>query len=254
MLVFLHGFNGNKELWLSTVFPLRSTHGVLIPDLPGHGASDNPENGDYRLEAYASAITELLLAEGITNYCLVGSSMGCAVAANLIRGSVSNIHALFFISPFGITERQIRKIRNFRKGTNSPFIVKDIDDYKAFFQTVVHKPLRIPGWVKYYLAIDHIRRNEHIEVMFDALVTSNECLSTLQKERIPLIVLAGRADVVVDTDCFTFLENQLYDCQLHWLSNIGHLPMLEAPKRLATAIQYLLPCSLTNRKYYLGDS
>ncbi|MCL5049686.1 MAG: alpha/beta hydrolase [Firmicutes bacterium] len=179
-LVFLHGFNGNKEVWLGTAFYLRNAGGILIPDLLGHGASDNPMNGDYSAEAHASVIYELLKAEEISSFYLVGSSMGCAVAAILmIRYGSKNIGSIF-INPFGITSEQIRSIRHFRKGTASPFYVKDIDDYDDFLKSVVYRPLLILSWSKHYFALNHIRRNEHIGIMFDALLANVEFYQILR--------------------------------------------------------------------------
>lgn len=73
MLVFLHGFSGNKEIWLNTVWSLRHSHSVLIPDLPGHGESDVPLSNQYQPEDHASLIEELLKAEGINTCCLTAS-------------------------------------------------------------------------------------------------------------------------------------------------------------------------------------
>ena len=247
MLVFLHGFSGNKELWLNTVWSLRHSHSVLIPDLPGHGESDAPSSSQYQPEDHASLIEELLQAEGIKTCCLVGSSMGCAVAAALLAESRARIPAALFINPFGVTREQITAIQHFKAGTTSPFQIESVDDYHEFFSLISCQPMWIPRWIKDYLAIEHMRRNDQIAQMFSALKSSEPFLPRLQalqkKQSFSLIVLAGQQDAVVTTECFSMLEQELDNCQLYWLDDSGHLPMLETPKVLATAIQCLLPCS-----------
>lgn len=76
-LVFLHGFSGDGQEWL-TVGEQFTRFSRLYVDLPGHGRS-----ADIRVSGFADVIALLrntLLSYNILNYWLVGYSLGGRVA------------------------------------------------------------------------------------------------------------------------------------------------------------------------------
>ena len=76
-LVFLHGFSGDSQEWL-TVGEQFTRFSRLYVDLPGHGGS-----ADIRVSGFADVIALLrntLLSYNILNYWLVGYSLGGRVA------------------------------------------------------------------------------------------------------------------------------------------------------------------------------
>ncbi len=82
-IVFLHGFLESTAMWQPLELKEMPFRSILI-DLPGHGKS--PLEGiEPDLRLYALEVFNVLEAEGITEYGLVGHSMGGYVALEMAK-------------------------------------------------------------------------------------------------------------------------------------------------------------------------
>jgi pimeloyl-ACP methyl ester carboxylesterase len=85
-IMLVHGFTGAKEDFTDFLEPLaeRGWHAVA-PDLRGHGASDQPDDGaSYSLAVMADDLLALADALGWGPFVLLGHSMGGMVAQHLL--------------------------------------------------------------------------------------------------------------------------------------------------------------------------
>ena len=101
-VVLLHGPAGNATHWLRVIPELVTTHRVIVPDLPGHGASVV----DGELDA---ARVLMWLAELIERTCteppaLVGYALGGAIAARFAAEHGDAISGLVLDDTLGLTE------------------------------------------------------------------------------------------------------------------------------------------------------
>lgn len=78
-VVLLHGFLGDRTLWVPWMQTLKSRYKVIAIDLPGHGASECL-GYVHDMELMAKAVQAVLKQEDIRRYVLVGHSMGGYVA------------------------------------------------------------------------------------------------------------------------------------------------------------------------------
>lgn len=88
-LLFLHHFGGSRRSWTGVINRLSGRHRCIAPDLPGFGtAAQRP--GPFTTAATAGWIMALIDDLGISDYRIVGHSMGgkiaLAVAARRPRG------------------------------------------------------------------------------------------------------------------------------------------------------------------------
>ena len=80
-LVALHGFTGSVETWRSFSETAGSGFTVVAVDLPGHGASDSPQNPClYTMERHVQALTEILDLLGLERVAWLGYSLGGRIA------------------------------------------------------------------------------------------------------------------------------------------------------------------------------
>ncbi|KMV30270.1 2-succinyl-6-hydroxy-2,4-cyclohexadiene-1-carboxylate synthase [Photobacterium swingsii] len=77
-LVFLHGLLGSGQDWRLVIDYLSPYYTCLAIDLPGHGQSQCVTVTDF--EQANAAITDTLLHRGVTDYVLVGYSLGARLA------------------------------------------------------------------------------------------------------------------------------------------------------------------------------
>jgi len=80
--VLIHGLGGNGEAILGALAdgPALGGHRALLVDLPGHGASDRPDDFSYSLEAHAAAVAAVCRAAGLAEVDIVGHSLGADIA------------------------------------------------------------------------------------------------------------------------------------------------------------------------------
>ena len=99
-VLFVHGLGASRTCWdeASRFFdPTR--HTLVLPDLPGCGRSDKPEDHDYSMESMASALEGVLSSLGFDAVHVVAHSMGCAVA--LLLAKAGRVTLQSFVSAEG---------------------------------------------------------------------------------------------------------------------------------------------------------
>lgn len=74
-LVLLHGFNVSGAVWEPAVPGLRDTYRLIVPDLRGHGRSDNP-SGEFSHRLVAHDLFALLDRLRVGEFRAVGTSSG----------------------------------------------------------------------------------------------------------------------------------------------------------------------------------
>ena len=79
-VVFVHAFGGNTTHWAAQLEHLRQEERAVALDLRGHGFSQPPADGDYRMESMAGDIDAVVNKIGLQKFILVGHSMGGSVA------------------------------------------------------------------------------------------------------------------------------------------------------------------------------
>lgn len=74
-LVLLHGFFGSGAIWRPWLHLLTERHRVILPDLRGHGRSNNPA-GAFTHRQAARDILALCDGLGVRRFCGIGASTG----------------------------------------------------------------------------------------------------------------------------------------------------------------------------------
>lgn len=108
-VVFIHGSgpgaSGHSNFKQN--YPQFATAGyrVIVPDLPGYGASDKPET-TYSLDFFVSALRGLLDALDIQRCVLVGNSLGGAIALQMALDQPSRVQRLILMAPGGLMPKE----------------------------------------------------------------------------------------------------------------------------------------------------
>ena len=80
-LVALHGFTGSVQTWRSFSETAGTGFTVVAVDLPGHGASDSPQDSRlYTMERHVQALAEILDRLGLERVAWLGYSLGGRIA------------------------------------------------------------------------------------------------------------------------------------------------------------------------------
>ena len=102
LVVLVHGMAGSAATW-DHVFPaLADRFAVLALDLPGHGASAKPADGDYSLGSFASVVRDLMMTLGLERGTVVGQSLGGGVAMQFAYQFPSRCERLVLVGSGGL--------------------------------------------------------------------------------------------------------------------------------------------------------
>lgn len=102
LIVLVHGMAGSAATWDSVVPALTDRFAVLAFDLPGHGSSAKPVDGDYSLGSFASVVRDLMMSLGLERGTIVGQSLGGGVAMQFAYQFPSRCERLVLVGSGGL--------------------------------------------------------------------------------------------------------------------------------------------------------
>lgn len=234
-LVFLHYYGGSSRTWTPIIDALPADTHTLAVDLRGWGQSDKPDDG-YTLATLADDVEALIEARGLTDFVLVGHSMGGKVSQLLASRRPDGLRGLILVAP----------------ATPTPLALPA--EALNGFATVYDTRERIEGALANMLVSEPLPDDLHEQVIADSLigapgakagwplVMSQEDISgELAGIRVPVLVIAGGADKVDPVEAHqTELLPRLSDVEFHVLPGIGHLVPLQAPIDVVALISVFL--------------
>ena len=100
-VVLIHGFGADLNTWMFTQPVLAERRRTIAFDLPGHGGSDKALAGADP-GAFAAVVGDLFDALGLERACLVGHSLGGAVALAFARARPQRVAGLVLIAAAGL--------------------------------------------------------------------------------------------------------------------------------------------------------
>lgn len=111
-IVFIHGYCETLNIWNHLESELSKSYQIVLIDLPGFGKSEL-ETSDFSLKDIANQIRNLLLDIGISEYFMIGHSLGGYISMALAENHPENLLGigLFHSSVFADNEQK-RYIRD----------------------------------------------------------------------------------------------------------------------------------------------
>jgi len=97
-LLFLHGWQGSKEIWGPVTQRLRERRRTIALDLRGFGGS-NAAPGPHAVETFADDLSALIAALDLDPLVVVGHSMGAAIAQRFAIDRPDAVEGLVLVSP-----------------------------------------------------------------------------------------------------------------------------------------------------------
>ncbi|HZH94772.1 MAG TPA: alpha/beta hydrolase [Flavisolibacter sp.] len=231
-IVLLHGFGGDGATWKNqlNLFP---HYKLIIPDLPGSGASESID--DTSMEGLAAAVKsivekEINRGEKIT---LLGHSMGGYITLSFVDQYPALIGAFGLIHSSAYADNE-EKIETRKKGIQS---IRDIGAY-PFLKTLIpnlYSPTtkeQKPELVEQHIESSRGFTNEALTGYYEAMIERPDRTQVLKDASVPVFFLGGRHDTVIP------IQDTLEQCHLpklsyiHILENSGHMGMTEEAEEL----------------------
>ncbi|MEJ8757863.1 alpha/beta hydrolase [Pontibacter sp. H259] len=237
ILVFLHGFCENKNVWAEFKKPLQKKFRTIALDLTGFGKNTSGVT-DYSMESMAEYVKQELDKLGVKKCILIGHSMGgyTAMAFAAKYSSMLNGLCLFHSSALPDTEEK-------RENRNKTIEFVEKHGVEKFIQSFV-EPL--------FFADNRPKLRKEINAMIETgIKTPKESIvkglaamrdrkdrtEVLKSAKFPVLFIFGKEDGAVP------LEKALEQCHLpnnsmvYFLGQTGHMAMFERPYETRKAIE-----------------
>lgn len=234
-LLLIHGFGGNKDNFTRIADELGSYH-LIIPDLLGFGDSSKPISADYRSDAQATRLHELLQVKGLASHIHIGgNSMGGAISVAYAAKYPNDVKSLWLVDSAGFWSAGISKSLEGATLENNPLLVNNNEDFNRMYDFVMYKPPFVPKSVKAVFAQERIANKELESKILEQIVTDTveERAQIIAEYNIPTLVVWGEKDQVIKPETVNAIKEIIPQTQIVMMKGVGHVPMIEAVKQTA---------------------
>ncbi len=234
-LLLIHGFGGNKDNFTRIADKLEGYH-LIIPDLLGFGNSSKPMAADYRADAQATRLHELMQAKGLSSGVHIGgNSMGGAISVAYAAKYPTEVKSLWLIDSAGFWSAGLPKSLEGATLENNPLLINKTEDIYKMYNFVMYKPPYIPKSVKAVFAQERLNNKQLDAKILEQIVMDNveERAEIIAEYKIPTLVVWGEQDQVIKPETVELIKEIIPQAQVITMPNIGHVPMIEAVKQTA---------------------
>lgn len=231
--VLIHGFGEDSKVFDPFIDSLSGSSQIIIPDLPGCGASEEWKQDQLSIEDLADAIHAILQQEKIVSCRIMGHSMGGYISLAFAEKFPNKVRALGLLhsTAYADTPERIQK-----RLQAIDFLERN--GATAFLQ------LSTPG----LFAADF--RESHPEII-NSLITSTKYLSArtliqfyramidrknrlpvLENMQVPVMLIAGAKDEIIPVASLQDQAKLTPKAYIHVINTAAHMSMLETPEQL----------------------
>lgn len=234
-LILIHGFGGNKDNFTRIADKLEGYH-LIIPDLLGFGDSSKPMSADYRADAQAQRLHELLQAKGVASAIHVGgNSMGGSISVAYAAMYPENVESLWLLDSAGFWSAGIHEAFEDATPDDNPLVIDSTEQYFELYKLVMFDPPYIPRSVQAVFAQDSIANRELHKNILEQIVEDNveERAKFVTKYNIPTLIVWGEEDNIIKPETAELMSELMPHAKVIKMPDVGHVPMIEAVEQTA---------------------
>ncbi|WP_201576420.1 alpha/beta fold hydrolase [Psychrobacter sp. H8-1] len=234
-LILIHGFGGNKDNFTRIADKLEDYH-LIIPDLLGFGDSSKPMSADYRANAQAQRLHELLQAKGVASAIHVGgNSMGGSISVAYAAMYPENVESLWLLDSAGFWSAGIHEAFEDATPDDNPLVIDSTEQYFELYKLVMFDPPYIPRSVQAVFAQDSIVNRELHKNILEQIVEDNveERAKVVTKYNIPTLIVWGEEDNIIKPETADLMSELMPHAKVIKMPDVGHVPMIEAVEQTA---------------------
>ncbi len=248
IVVMLHGYTGSKENWYPLARELGGRYRLLIPDLPGWGASQRKPGVAYGFPEQAEHVAAFLRAVSPERpVVLLGHSMGGGIAALVAARQPDAVAKVGLLNAAGVRFKDNRFGLAVLAGHN-PFAVADAASLRRYLDTVFFDAAAKP-WIPWPASVGLIEKRradaafeqsvlDRIGRGADSLLPGEEAARIRQ----PALLLWCRQDAVIDASALDLYAARIPQARKVLLDGCGHMSLMERPHAVAAAVvEWLRP-------------
>lgn len=248
-LILIHGLMGYSFSWRFTIPSLASHATVYAPDDLGAGISTAPEGMDCTVRAAAQRVLQFVDALGITEFDLLGTSHGGAVAmlaaAICAEKRDPRLKRLVLVAPINPWSRHGQRLAPFLGGPFGSFLFRNtIESWRSldhlWLERLFGDASKIPpdSLEGYRLPVRQNHGFHHgraiVKTWTADLADLKQSLPKIREY--PTLLMWGTKDRAVSFRSAEVLRKHFRSCRLVTFPGVGHLPYEEAPEEFNRAL------------------
>jgi len=235
-LLLLHGLGASGFSWRDNLGPLSRHFRVVAPDIPPHGQSPAPLDGDYRLEALAQGVADFMERRSLREAAVAGNSLGGGLALLLARERPDLVKSLILLAPAAALTRiplifhPLRlpgRLGRMAAVLLGPWMIPLAMRY-MYQRWERITPAAVAGYARPYL---DLRRRLALGRLCQCLELRplDQVEDLLQGIQQPCLLIWGAKDRILPPSQGEWLRARLPQAKWRLLSQVGHAPQEEAP-------------------------
>ena len=247
-LVLVHGYGGSYADWLLMARYLTGNFRVIIPDLPGWGASTRLPDADYGYSAQVARLRGFVEALRLGKIAIAGHSMGGAIAGLYAANYPKDVAALVLIDSAGVEFKENAFVRELKSG-QSPFDIDNRAEFKHLEALLFANPPSVPPRIE-DVFVARSQRDRAFDDKVLREITAPDARFALQAKlpdvTAPTLAIWCTQDRIVDVSALDAIRKGLThapDIGITELKGCGHMSIMEKPREVAQSISrfVLLP-------------
>jgi 3-oxoadipate enol-lactonase len=229
VIIFIHGFPFNKEMWNKQLDALSESFRVIAYDVRGHGNSYSGTD-DFSIELFVNDLLLLMDALEIEKATLCGLSMGGYIALKAMENFPHRFDSLVLCdtsctadSPEA-KEKRMKAIEIILEKGVAKFADDSIKNFFATESFITKKDV--------IAEVREIMVNTTEKSVIKTLLALSrrpETCSTLCKIEVPVLILVGEEDKITPPEAAQFMQYEIHGSVMSVIENAGHLSNLENP-------------------------
>lgn len=231
-LLLLHGWGVSSELFAPILDSLQSGRRLIVPDLPGFGATPEP-GAPWSVHEYASWCVALLDRLGIDSCDLIGHSNGGRIGIAVAAANPGRIRRMVLAGSAGIRPR--RTLRGAARVRSYKLLraVERSSVLPAALRRTAGRRADQRGSAD-YRAVTGVMRGTLVRLV-------NEDLRPLLPQlNLPVLLIWGEQDTETPLDDGKLMERLIPDAGLVVFEGAGHYAYLEQPARFCRIVEVFL--------------
>lgn len=242
-LLLIHGNSLHSKLFQNQLNdPALNQYRIVAPDLPGHGDSPKSENPqqDYGVSKFIAILQELIEKLKLDNIVLVGHSLGGHIAIHLLpalQKSGIQIKGLALIGTPPLTLPPAMEKAFLPNPAMGLAFKPDLsnDEIQMLAKAFINE--KSPHFEQVESAIGNTDPLARAFIGQSIATEINESeVNILHKASIPLAIIHGKDDALVNLDYIKEQKFNLWEGDVKVIEQAGHIPFVEQPQIFNTLL------------------
>lgn len=233
-LVFLHYFGGSQREWDGLTAAL-AEYPCLALNLRGHGGVGDGDGYGRGIDALAYDVAGEIEQARLTEYVVIGHSMGGKVALALASRQPAGLKGLFLMSPSPPTPEPMSD----KDRTDSLASWRNHEASEKALAKITHRAVSDAAGQRF--VEDNLRTTKAVWDWWYRTGSREDISDRMKKITVPVLLAAGSEDGVIPPDIHQQeTVARLTDARLEIVPDAGHLLADESPQTIETLLRHFI--------------